>query len=32
MIEDQERKQVEALKVSNPVEHQEKPKSTEGIF
>ena len=29
--EDQEKNQVEALKVLKPVEHQQKPESTEGI-
>ena len=31
-IEDQGKNQVETLKVLKPVEHQQKPESTEGIF
>ena len=32
IIENQERKQVEVLKVLNPVDHQQKPESIEGVF
>ena len=31
-MKDQGKKQVEALKVSKPVEHQQKPEWIEGIF
>ena len=31
-IEDQGRKKIEALKVLNPADHQQKPKTVEEIF